>query len=74
MDNNKETREFPIKPLSARQFLDFFPLSISEEEKEELAAEMEQNYADHQIVTKDEKRFREILESAGREGTEEFLH
>lgn len=74
MDNNKDTREFPIKPLSARQFLDFFPLIMSEEEKEELAAEMEQNYADHQIVTKDEKRFREILESAGREGTEEFLH
>ena len=73
MSNNKDPREFPVKPLSARQFLDLFPFEMSDEKKDELAAEMEQNYADKQITTEDEKRFREILESVGREGTEEFL-
>ena len=63
-----------IKPLSARQFLDLFPLSISEEEKEELAAEMEQNVKDLQTVSEDEKRFCEILDSVGREGTDSFIH
>lgn len=73
MDNNKDPREFPLKPISARQYLDIFPSNMTDEQKDELAAEMEQNYADEQIVTKDEKRFREILGSVGREGTEEFL-
>ena len=73
MDNNKDPREFPLKPISARQYLDIFPSNMTDEQKDELAAEMEQNYADKQIVTEDEKRFREILGSVGREGTEEFL-
>lgn len=67
---NKDSREIPIKPLSARQFLDLFPLGMSEEEKDELAAEMERNHAGRHIETKDEKRSREILESAGQEGAE----
>lgn len=37
------------------------------------AKDLSARYADHQNVTEDEKRFREILESVGREGTEEFL-
>ena len=73
MDNNKDPRENPLKPISARQYLDIFPSNMTDEQKDELAAEMEQNYADKQIVTEDEKRFREILESVGRDGTEEFL-
>lgn len=73
-DNNMDSREFPFKPISARQFLDLFPLSMSKEEKEEMAAEMEQNAKDMQTVSEDEKRFREILESVGREGTEPFIH
>ena len=73
MDNNKSPRPFHAKDLSARQYLDIFPSNMTDEQKDELAAEMEQNYADEQIVTKDEKRFREILGSVGREGTEEFL-
>ncbi len=73
MDNNKASRPFHAKDLSARQFLDLFPSNMTDEQKDELAAEMEQNYADKQIVTEDEKRFREILESTGREGVGEFL-
>ena len=34
-DNNMDPQEFPFKPISARQFLDLFPLSMSEEEKAE---------------------------------------
>ena len=64
----------PIKPISAKEFINLFPFDISEERKEELAAEMEQNSKDLQTVTEDEKRFREILESTGREGAEEILH
>lgn len=37
------------------------------------AKELSARYADHQTVTEDEKRFREILESTGREGVGEFL-
>ena len=73
MDNNKAPRPFQAKDLSARQYLDLFPSNMTEEQKDKLAAEMEQRYADHQTVTQDEKRFREILESTGREGVGEFL-
>ncbi len=73
-DNEMDPRVFPIKPLSARQFLDFFPLGMSDEEKDELAAEMEQNVKDLQTVSEDERRFCEILESVGREGTVPFIH
>jgi len=73
MDNNKAPRPFHAKDLSARQYLDLFHSNMTEEQKDKLAAEMEQRYADHQTVTQDEKRFREILESTGREGVGEFL-
>lgn len=51
MDENKDPREFPVKPLSAREFLEFFPLDMSDEEKDELAAEMEQSAADNMADT-----------------------
>ena len=73
-DNYMDPQELLIEPISARQFLDLIPFYMSEEEKGKKAAEMEQRYKDIQTVTEDEKRFREILESVGRKGTEEFLH
>lgn len=73
-DNYMDSQELLIKPISARQFLDLIPLNMSNEEKGKKAAEMEQRYKDIRTVTEDEKRFREILESVGRKGTEEFLH
>ena len=73
-DKNNRGPQGPfIKPLSAREFLEFFPLGMSDAEKDELAAEIDQTYADRKTVTKDEIRFRKILASAGREGTEELL-
>lgn len=73
-DNYMDPQELLIEPISARQFLDLIPFNMSEEERENKAAEMEQRYKDIQTVTEDEKRFRELLESVGREGTEDFLH
>lgn len=73
MDKKNDANELPFKPLSAKQFLDFFPVDLSEDEKEELAAEMEQSSADYQIETEDERRFRQILKSVNRDGTERIL-
>ena len=73
-DNYMGPQELLIEPISARQFMDLIPFNMSEEKKGKKAAEMEQRYKDIQTVTEDEKRFREILESVGREGTEDFLH
>lgn len=73
-DNSKDktTTSFS-RPLSPKEFLDLFQLKMGEKEKNELIAEMEQNLVDKQIETEDEKRFREILRSVGRENTEDFL-
>ena len=71
--DKKTTFRIPDHIISAREFLDLFPSEMSDEEKDKLAAKMEKRYADHQTMTEDEKRFREILGSTGREGVEEFL-
>ena len=66
----------PLKtlPLARSKIpLAFLYGSALDEEKDKLAAKMEKRYADHQTVTEDEKRFREILGSTGREGVEELL-
>lgn len=35
--------EFPFKPLSAKEFLEFMPIDMTDEEKEEFANEMEEH-------------------------------
>lgn len=74
MDTKENPCKSSAKTPSARQFLDILPLDMSEEKKKKLATEIEEDYAENKIVTEDEKRFRGILESVGREGTEELLH
>ena len=59
--DKKITFRIPDHIISAREFLDLFPSEMSDEDKDKLAAKMEKRYADHQTVTEDEKRFREIL-------------
>ena len=43
IDKAADPNEMPFKPLSAREFLEFMPLDMTDEEKDEFAKEMEES-------------------------------